>query len=57
MGENPGSDAICEKSTYVTMYGLDESKKLLEAVTNEAVSFLGIFNSKAQFLKELAMSL
>jgi len=57
MGKNPGSDALCEKSTYVTMYGLDKSKKMLEAVTNEGVSFLESFDTKAQFLKELALSL
>jgi geranylgeranyl diphosphate synthase type II len=57
MGKKPGSDALCEKATYVTMYGLDESKKLLEAVTNEGVSFLDTFGAKAQFLKELALSL
>jgi geranylgeranyl diphosphate synthase, type II len=57
MGKSPGSDALCEKSTYVTMYGLDKSKKLLEAVTNEGVSFLETFDVKAQFLKELALSL
>lgn len=57
MGKKPGSDALCQKATYVTMYGLDESKKLLETVTNEGVSFLESFNTKAEFLKELAMSL
>ncbi len=57
MGKKPGSDALCEKSTYVTLYGLDKSKKLLEDVTNEGVAFLEKFDIKAEFLKELAMSL
>ncbi len=57
MGKKPGSDALCEKSTYVTMYGLDKSKKLLEDVTNEGVSFLEAFDTRGQFLKELALSL
>lgn len=57
MGKKPGSDALCEKSTYVTLYGLDKSKKLLEDVTNEGVSFLEAFDTKGQFLKELALSL
>ena len=57
MGKKPGSDALCEKSTYVTMFGLDKSKKLLEEVTKEGVSFLEVFDTKAIFLKELAMSL
>jgi geranylgeranyl diphosphate synthase type II len=57
MGKKPGSDALCEKATYVTMYGLDESKKLLEDVTQEGVTFLEQFDAKADFLKELALSL
>jgi len=57
MGKKPGSDAECEKTTYVTMFGLDKSKKLLEDVTNEGVSYLERFETKAQFLKELALSL
>ncbi len=57
MGKNPGNDSSCNKSTYVTMYGLEESKKLLESVTQEGISCLDTFGHKAQFLKELALSL
>lgn len=57
MGKKPGSDALCEKTTYVTMYGLDESKKLLDRVTDEGISYLEQFNSSAQFLKDMALSL
>lgn len=57
MGKKPGSDALCGKSTYVSVYGLEESRKLLESVTNEGVSFLEVFDKKATFLKELALSL
>lgn len=57
MGKKPGSDALCEKTTYVTMYGLEESKRMLDDVTREGVSYLDSFDSKAWFLKELALSL
>ncbi len=57
MGKNPGSDALCEKTTYVTMYGLEQSKKLLEKVTDEGVTYLAQFGSKAEFLRDMALSL
>ena len=57
MGKKPGSDALCGKSTYVSMYGLEKSKQLLENVTNEGIFFLEIFDKKAMFLKQLALSL
>lgn len=57
MGKKPGSDSIAEKSTYVTMYGLEESKSLLQKVTVEGISYLASYGKRADFLKELAMSL
>lgn len=57
MGKKPGSDAVSQKTTYVTMYGLEQSKKLLVEVTNEGVAYLDGFGTKAQFLKEMALVL
>ncbi len=57
MGKKPGSDAVANKTTYVTRYGLEKSKKMLSEVTEEGVSFLEPFGDKAEFLKELALSL
>lgn len=57
MGKRPGSDAIGEKSTYVTLYGLDKSKRMLQEVTDEGIAFLQVFGSRADFLKELASAL
>lgn len=54
MGKPVGSDAANEKSTFITIYGLDESKKMLEATVKKAIEALGIFGGKAAFLKELA---
>ncbi|WP_313562062.1 polyprenyl synthetase family protein [Ruminiclostridium cellobioparum] len=57
MGKKPGSDALCDKSTYVTLYGLDKSKQLLQDVTSEGIAFLADFGSRADFLRELASAL
>lgn len=57
MGKAPGNDQRCEKSTYVTLYGLDQSKKLLREVTDNGVAYLEVFGEKAMFLRELALSL
>lgn len=57
MGKRPGSDAISEKSTYVTLYGLDRSKRMLQEVTEEGIAFLQVFGSRADFLRELASAL
>lgn len=57
MGKSPGSDALGEKSTYVTLYGLDKSKHMLQEVTDEGIAFLQVFGSRADFLRELASAL
>lgn len=57
MGKRPGSDAIGEKSTYVTLYGLHKSKHMLQEVTDEGIAFLQVFGSRADFLRELASAL
>lgn len=57
MGKSTGSDAQCNKATYVSIYGLDESKKMLESVTLQAIEYLSCFGSKAEFLKELAYNM
>lgn len=57
MGKKPGNDSTCNKSTYVTMYGLEQSKELLRKVTDKGLSCLDAFGEKAQFLRELAQSL
>ncbi len=54
MGKKPGSDAMCDKSTYITLYGLDKSKQLLQDVTGEGIAFLADFGGRADFLRELA---
>lgn len=53
LGKPIGSDADNNKKTYVSMIGLDESKKLQEKLTNEAIEALSIFGDKANMLVEL----
>ena len=54
LGKPVGNDKERKKSTYVSGYGLEKSKKILEKITQEAVECLKEFGDKAEFLKELA---
>lgn len=54
LGKPVGSDAKNNKTTYVSLYGLDEAKKMLQDVTQKAVGVLDVFGEKAWFLKEIA---
>lgn len=54
MGKASGRDAVCNKSTYVTLFGVDESEKLLDKTIQKAVDALDCFGEKADFLKALA---
>jgi len=57
LGKKIGSDNINGKTTYITIYGLDKSKEILDDLTKKAISALDIFGEKASFLKELAIYL
>lgn len=54
LGKKVGSDESNKKSTYVSLYGLEESKKLLSEITDKAIMSLSRFGEKAVFLKSLA---
>jgi len=54
LGKNTGNDRENNKSTYVTILGLDESKVFLKKVTDSAIGALKDFGTKAEFLVELA---
>lgn len=53
LGKPIGSDVQNQKSTFVTHYGLEQAKQLLEKNVEEAISALDIFSGK-EFLEELA---
>lgn len=53
LGKPIGSDAECEKNTYVTLVGLDRSEELVKEYSEKAVAALGMFGEKADFLVRL----
>lgn len=55
LGKPVGNDKKRKKCTYVSKYGLQESKQRLEKITQEAIKSLDKFGEKAEFLKELAL--
>ncbi len=57
LGKPIGSDASSEKSTYVSLVGLEKSQIDVENITNDAISALDIFSNKADALKAFALSL
>ena len=54
-GKPVGNDEKRGKCTYVSKYGLDEAKKILDDITKDAIDLLEGFGEKAEFLKELAI--
>lgn len=55
LGKPVGNDKEAGKCTYVSQYGLQESKKILDRITKEAIEELEMYGKKAEFLKELAL--
>ena len=55
LGKPVGNDKELKKCTYVSKYGLEESKKILDKITKEAIENLSIFGNKAEFLRGLAL--
>ena len=51
------SDEKNEKTTYVTLVGLEKAKEYVEAISNEALVILNQFEMEDTFLKELIESL
>lgn len=54
LGKPAGGDVLKSKSTFVSLFGLEESKKILGEVIREAVSAISVFGEKAVFLIHLA---
>ena len=54
LGKPVGNDKELEKCTYVSKYGLEESKIILQKITEEAVEQIEEYVEKGEFLKELA---
>ena len=54
LGKAIGSDAANNKITYLTFKSIDEAKKDIEELTEEAIDSLNIFGDKARYLIQLA---
>ncbi len=54
LGKPAGSDEKNKKTTYVTLFGLENAKKMLNDVIYKAVDAVIPFGEKAWFLKEIA---
>lgn len=57
LGKPVGSDAQEDKSTYVTLYGLERCKQILKEMTEEAKNIMETFGHKGEFLREMAVYL
>ena len=55
LGKPVGNDREHGKVTFVTKYGLESSKEILEDTTKEAIINLKEYGEKAKFLEELAL--
>lgn len=57
LGKPIGSDSEKDKSTYVSLLGIEKSREYAEELTNEAISALSCFGEDADFLENLALKL
>lgn len=55
LGKPVGNDKELGKCTYVSKYGLQGAKDILEKITKEAIQEIEIYGEKAEFLKEVAI--
>ena len=54
-GKPVGNDRAKNKCTYVTKYGLEEAKSILNKITEEALEVIKEHEENGEFLKELAL--
>ncbi|MDF2520619.1 MAG: polyprenyl synthetase family protein [Clostridia bacterium] len=54
LGKNTGSDANNNKSTFVSLYGLDKSKELAKSTVEQAQNIISLYGNRGLLLKELS---
>ena len=54
-GKPVGNDKKHNKCTYISTFGLDGAKNILEKITQEAIDILKDYGEKADFLVQLTM--
>lgn len=57
LGKTAGKDARQGKLTYPSLLGMDESRRLLSRVTNEAIAAIEPFGKRGALLRQLAMEM
>ncbi|MCH5304585.1 MAG: polyprenyl synthetase family protein [Ruminococcus sp.] len=57
LGKPVGSDIDNNKSTYVSLLGVDECKKRVDKLTKDAIDALDCFDGNTSSLKQLALNL
>ncbi|WP_444660016.1 polyprenyl synthetase family protein [Caproiciproducens sp. R2] len=57
LGKPAGSDSENNKSTYVSLMGLENASKTVDELTAKAVEALGCFGKEAEYLTEFAKKL
>jgi geranylgeranyl diphosphate synthase type II len=57
LGKPIGSDTQNDKTTVVSLIGLEKAKKLAKDLTYEAIGLLDVINKDNEFLKELTLYL
>ncbi len=57
LGKPVGSDVENNKSTYVSLLGIDECKKRVDILTKEAIESLSVFDGDKNALTELSLKL
>jgi geranylgeranyl diphosphate synthase type II len=57
LGKPIHSDEKNEKTTYVTLVGLEKAKEYVENISMEAIDLLGTFETEDAFLGELLKAL
>lgn len=54
LGKPIGSDTKNQKTTYITLYGIDKAKQMAVSLTEQAKTYLAPYGNKAKFLLDLA---
>lgn len=57
LGKATGSDKANQKTTYVTLYGVEGAKKQAQEHTDRAIEIISAYGEKSLFFKELALYL
>ena len=57
LGKPTGSDLKNDKSTYLSLYGMDKCKEMVDHLTEKAIKSLEKFDGDTAFLKELTLYL